>query len=212
MASRFTITATSNVSWLTIGSISKNGLSQTINYEVIGNPNSSVREGVITLTNGFQTFTYVVTQGEVESVTVSSSLVFNNESRDNNITNVVSNASWSATSSVSWITLSSFSGTGNGSIQFDIEENTDQQNDRSGNITVETVSGYSQVISVTQSQGASEIEFVDEQVVDSDAATGLSFEIESDIGWTATTSTSWITTSHSSGIMVTMCLFCNRKY
>ena len=199
MASRFTITATSNVSWLTIGSISKNGLSQIINYEVIGNPNSSVREGVITLTNGFQTFTYVVTQGEVESVTVSSSLVFNNESRDNNITNVVSNASWSATSSVSWITLSSFSGTGNGSIQFDIEENTDQQNDRSGNITVETVSGYSQVISVTQSQGASEIEFVDEQVVDSDAATGLSFEIDSDIGWTATTSTSWITITTASG-------------
>jgi hypothetical protein len=199
MASRFTITATSNVSWLTIGSISKNNLSQTINYEVIGNPNNSVREGVITVTNGFQTFTYVVTQGEVESVTVSSSLVFNNEARDNNITNVVSNASWTATSSVSWISLSSSSGTGNGSIQFDLEENTDQQNDRSGNITVTTASGYSQVISVTQSQGASEIESVDEQVIDSDAATGLSFEIDSDIGWTATTSTSWITLTTSSG-------------
>jgi len=200
VASRFNVTATSNVEWLTIGNIDRDDLSHTLNYSVTQNLSSSSREGVITIKNGFNTFTYVVTQSEVETVSGPAQLVYANQARNNNIATITSNASWSASASDSWITLISSSGNGNGSIQFDLTENNNQFADRVGTITVTTSSGYaSHVITIAQSQAASIINDVVDQNISSDASNSESFTVNSDIGWTATTNTDWITITTGTG-------------
>ena len=200
VASRFNVRATSNVDWITIGNIDRDDLSHTLNYSVSQNLNSSSREGVITIKNGFNTFTYVVTQDEVESISGRAQLVYTNQARSNNIAMITSNASWSASASDNWITLTSSNGNGNGSIQFDLTENSSQFADRTGTITITTTSGYvSHVITIAQSQAASIINDVVDQNISSDASNNQSFIVNSDIGWTATTNTDWITITTGTG-------------
>ena len=199
--SSFTVSATSNVDWITIGDITRDGLNHTINYSVSLNSDiSSSRQGVITIKNGFNTFTYNVTQDAAEFVSASSALAYDNVARVGIITNITSNTSWTATTNTDWITILTAEGDGNSSIQFDIGENLNQFDDRYGKITVTTTSGYSTFdINITQSQGVSFIDNVDEQTHLSDEAAGLSFTVNSDIGWTATTNTDWITITTNSG-------------
>jgi hypothetical protein len=140
--------ATSNVSWINITSGSSGTGSGTVAFTVAANTGTSQRTGTMTIAG--QTFT--VTQSPPSSCTYSispTSAQFDYTGGTRTVSVTTScNGNWTATSNVSWITITSgSSGTGNGTVAYTVAGNSDT-NQRTGTMTIAeqtftvTESGY----------------------------------------------------------------------
>ena len=94
-------------------------------------------------------YSSVASGKRAESLTVSSSSITAEASGKSGTISVTAHCGWTASKSVSWITVSPASGTGNGSISYTISANTTSSS-RSGTITVRSSGGISRTISVSQ--------------------------------------------------------------
>ena len=143
-------TAKSNVSWLKVkkGSGSGNG---TIVYDVAAN-SGALREGTITVSGGSLKRTFYVTQEKGSSGTLTlgaTSRSFSASAASSKELSVKANVSWTAKSNVSWLKVKKGSGSGNGTIVYDVAANTGSAS-RTGKITV-TGGSKTATFTVTQS-------------------------------------------------------------
>jgi hypothetical protein len=186
-------TAVSNNSWITITSGATGRGDGTIAYNVAPN-NGAPREG--TITAGGQTFT--VRQSGNCTFTLSptsKTAAAGGDTGSFTITASSSNCTWTATPSASWITINgAASGTGNGTVQFNVAPNTGAL--RTGTITV-----GEQVFTITQQSGCDFTLSPTSTDVPASGATSRSFTVSTAAGcsWSATTTDNWISITSGSG-------------
>ena len=140
-------TAKTGVSWLTLrkGSGTGNG---TIVYDVAANTGSGLRTGTITVTGGGLTRTFTAMQEGAQLALAGSYRTFTADAANSKELEVVANVSWTATADVAWLTVKKTSGTGNGTIVYNVAANTGSGS-RKGKITV-AGGGLTRILSVTQ--------------------------------------------------------------
>jgi YVTN family beta-propeller protein len=116
--------ATSNANWIIITSTASGAGSGSISYSVTANPSSAARQGTLTIAG--QTFT-VNQAGTVCSFSISSTAQSFDSSGGSGSVNIGASASdcgWSASSNVSWVTITSgLNGTGNGTVSYQVAAN-----------------------------------------------------------------------------------------
>ena len=116
---------------------------------------------------------------------------------DNGSFSVTASSSWAVSKSHSWITLKTTSGSGKGTVYYEVEENkTGEQ--REGTITVQCGSETA-THTVRQSAEAAKLILKPTTSDVSCALDGGSFDVEANYSWTATTTASWITVNTPSG-------------
>ena len=129
-------TAVSNASWITITSNSSGSGNGTLNYSVSANSTSSSQTGTMTIAG--QTFTVTQSAGASCSYTISpTSILFSSGGGAGTISvSSPSGCSWSATSNVSWLAITSgSSGSGSGTVAFSDASNSSTSS-RTGTLTV----------------------------------------------------------------------------
>ena len=113
---------------------------------------------------------------------------------------VSSNVSWTASESVSWLTISGGSGSNNGSFTINHTANT-STSPRTATVTVSGAGVSNQTITVTQA-GATVTNFLTvspSSISPTSSAGNTSIAVSSNVSWTASESISWLTISGGSG-------------
>ncbi len=189
-------TAVSSVGWITITSGASGSGLGAINYVVAENTTGTARTGNITVGGVIVSFTQAANSC-VYSVTPTSVSVPSIGSTSALSMTTGTACSWTAVSSVGWITITSgASGSGLGAINYVVAENT-TGTARTGNITVGGV-----VVSFTQAANSCVYSVTPTSVsVPSIGSTSaLSMTTGTACSWTAVSSVGWITiTSGASG-------------
>ena len=151
--------AKSSASWLTVSPASgaENG---TIIYNVDANTGTSSRTATITVTGGGITRTFTVTQKvwEAELELSAAFQQFTADEANGQKLGVEANVAWSAGSSAAWLVLHTASGSGNGTIVYDVAANTGMT-ERTAGITV-TGGGVSRLFAVSQAQPKQTVTFM----------------------------------------------------
>lgn len=205
-STNFTITsnvswsASDNASWLTLNPTTGNG-NGTLSATYTANATSTPRAAIITVSgNGVnnQTVTLIQMGGSSSSLIVTPSNQNVSDAAGSTNFTITSNVNWAATDSVSWLSLSPASGTGNGTLTATFTANTNA-NPRTATITV-TGSGVSnQTVTVTQAGIAPSLAVNPSSQSVTSAAGNTSFNIVSNITWSATSNASWLSLSPSGG-------------
>ena len=179
-------TASTDADWIT--------LTQTTGSGVVGivaiypaNDSSEDRVAHITVTNGNITGTAQLTQRHIVHTSISPTVLTFNVTGGSQTVTVTSDGDWTVSSIASWITASTTTGSGNGTVTFTVGNTTDE---RSDNITIggktlqirqTTLDVYPEGISFEKEGGNG------------------SFSVITDTAWTATTDVDWITLSPTTG-------------
>ena len=184
--------ATKNASWITIDSGNGSG-NGSVSYSVTANPLTSQRSGAITVEG--QTFT--VTQSGLScSYSLSSTGRTHGSGSDSSTFSVAapSGCSWSATKNVSWITITSGSSSGSGTVYYTVEANP-TTSQRSGTITIE-----GQAFTVTQSGLSCSYSLSPTSRAHGSGSDSGSFSVTASSGcsWSATENATWITLTSGS--------------
>jgi len=182
-------TATSSATWITISSGGSGSGNGTVNYTVAANTATTSRTGTLTVAG--QTVT--VTQAAACSFTVSPlnpSATAAGGAASIGVT-AGSTCNWTATSSATWITISSGgSGTGNGTVNYTVAANT-ATTSRTGTLTV-----AGQTVTVTQAAACSfTVSPLNPSATAAGGAASIGVTAGSTCNWTATSSATWITIS-----------------
>ncbi|MCL2786972.1 MAG: hypothetical protein FWD59_00485 [Micrococcales bacterium] len=195
--------ASSNQSWLTVSPVSgAGGASATLSVQA--NVSSSSRSGVVTFTAGGASSTVMVSQAAPAGVTSSVSLSVSQwspraEASQIPVAVTTNQASWSASSNQSWLSVSPASGADGGTMTVSTSANTSSTS-RSGTVTV-TAGGASATLSVVQAGGAPatvSVSIPSWSVWTGVASTGV-LVTTNQASWTASSNQSWLTVSPSSG-------------
>jgi hypothetical protein len=208
VSSNVSWTATESVGWLSLtlisGGFQNNGNgSFTINHSA--NTGSSPRTGTVTVSGlgGVSNQTITVTQAGATAtniLTVSPSSISPTSSAGNTSIAVSSNVSWTASESVSWLTISGGSGSNNGSFTIITTANT-STSPRTATVTVSGAGVSNQTITVTQA-GATVTNILTvspSSISPTSSAGNTSIAVSSNVSWTASESISWLTISGGSG-------------
>lgn len=183
-------TATSNVSWVSITGGASGSGSGAVNYSIAANPTTTPRTGTMTIAG--QTFT--ISQGGAPcSYTVSPMSDSYGAGGGSGTLNLTSDTacSWSATASVPWITISGGTGSGNGTIGYQVAVNPDAA-PRSGTIVV-----GGRIVTISQAAATCTFTLSPSSVSITAAAATGSFSVAGATGctWTASSSAGWLTLS-----------------
>jgi hypothetical protein len=188
-------TAVSNASWITLASSGSVTGSGTSYYLVAANTTTAPRSGTITIAG--QTFT-VSQAGKVcpYAIFPSSQSIAAAGGPGRVSVTTGSGCGWTATSNVTWITVTSgSSGTGNGTVYYSAAANTITA-PRSGTITV-----AGKIFKVFQAGWTYSISPAGASIAAAGGIGSVSVTTGSGCGWTATSKVTWITvTSGSSGM------------
>ncbi|HLN73586.1 MAG TPA: BACON domain-containing carbohydrate-binding protein, partial [Prolixibacteraceae bacterium] len=113
---------------------------------------------------------------------------------------ITSNIAWAAVSDQEWLMVSAATGFGNSTVTLTAQENPLTEN-RTATITVSGAGVNSQVITVTQDPGGVPylILSASELSIGTTANSTQTFEITSNVNWTATSNQSWLTVSNAGG-------------
>jgi hypothetical protein len=186
-------TATSHAPWLTISAGASGAGDGAVEISVAANGSSAARTGTATIAG--QTFT--INQSGVSSTPCTYSLSAASQSVGASSTTgsvdvtTGTSCTWSATANVSWLSVTAgASGTGNGTVQFSVAENTDPTS-RAGTLTVagQTFTVNQAAASVTCSYSLSSTS------VSAPAAAGSSsvdITTASSCAWTAVVNVPWL--------------------
>ncbi len=121
-----TWTATSNANWLTISSGASGAGNGSVGYAVSANTGAA-RSGTLTIAG--QTFTVNQASGIAPCTyslsPISTNVVATANSGSVNVTASASNCPWTATSNITWVTITAgANGTGNGAVNFSVSANS----------------------------------------------------------------------------------------
>jgi uncharacterized repeat protein (TIGR01451 family) len=189
-------TAVSNAGWITITSGSSGNGNGSVNYSVSENTSTSARTGIISIEDK----TFTVEQDPLPPCTYSISPTSKHFSYSGGNQVVTVDASrqdcnWTATESLSWVSLSKTSGTGDDIVKVTVSSNSG--NSRSGKVTIagKTFSVTQDPISCTYSISPASKAFTS-----SGGSSNVDVTAPSGCSWTAVSNAGWITiTSGSSG-------------
>jgi hypothetical protein len=189
-------TATSSAAWLTVTGGSSGSGNGTVQYDVAANTTNSTRTGSLTIGGRVFSVTQAAPHCSIVLSTTSVSLTAASAFRSVNVTSG-SGCSWTATSSVPWITIAGGgTGTGMGLVSYTVAANTSTSS-RTGTIDVN-----GEIHTVVQAAAACSYSMTPTSIAISAAGSSGFVDVSSSAGcaWTATTSAPWITiTSGGSG-------------
>ena len=227
-------TAKSSASWLTVKTASGSGNGKIV-YNVAANAGTASRTGQITVTGSGLTQTFTVVQegadgGEsggggggntAAALTLgTTSRTFTSAAAGGKELGVTANVAWTAKSSASWLTVKTASGSGNGTIVYNVAANTGTAS-RTGKITV-TGGGLTQTFTVVQSGSsggstsggstgggsggggngnttATLTLWAASRTFTAAAAGGKELGVTANVAWTAKSSVSWLTLKTAKG-------------
>ena len=112
--------------------------------------------------------------------------------------NITSNAKWTVSAMPHWINPRTLTGTGNGSLIFDVTTNTSRLG-RAGTFKISTSNDTIRVVSVTQA-GADYVDIDRIAISDAAAAKTETVNITSTTNWNLSNKSLWLTVSPTSGI------------
>lgn len=185
--------AITNDSWLKVSPESGNG-SATLSVSAEANISTSERTGKLTILSGDVSIPITIIQvGGTVSVSPSSlDFIDREETKPLNITTPFT---WTATSSESWLKLSSTSGNGNATLSVTAEANNSTAN-RAGTLTIisaeKTISVAVSQLGLNVSVSPSSLDFIDRGET-------KSLNITTPFAWTTASSESWLKLSSTSG-------------
>ena len=198
-------TAKSQDSWIKVTGGASGKSNGTVTYYVGAYLDPGTRTGSITVEGSGMTRSFTVHQkGPDPSLSLGSALrTFAASGGTSKELKVAGNVSWTAKSSASWLTVKKGSGTGIGTVVYDVAKNTGAA-ERTGGITV-TGGGLTRTFLVRQNGtggslptttltlGASERTFT------ADAAKSKELSVTANVSWTAKSSASWLAVKTASG-------------
>lgn len=194
-------TATSSAPWLTVTPTSGSGsVGNNIIYFVQENTSEeNDRVGIITISDGFTSSEYTVTQQRViTSVLLDPSTISipaeedSGTLADNNITVTSNSSNWNVTTDVDWIILNTLSGSQNGQISWGVTEANNTLDDKVGTITVTSNQG-SESVTVTHQAKIAYLNVTGDGNINGEAQT-LVINVDSNVNWSVDSiSESWIT-------------------
>ena len=190
-------TTSSNQTWCTISpnSSSSNG---TIVANWTANPLFVSRTATITVSGGGLSKTYTVTQAAApKNLQLSASAANPLSTSGSTSFDVIANIDWTASSNQTWCTISPSSGSDNGTIIVNWTTNPLIVS-RTATITV-SGSGLSKTYTLTQIAAPKSLELSASAVNPLSTSGGTTFDVISNIDWTASSSQTWCTISPSSG-------------
>ncbi|MDX2195054.1 MAG: BACON domain-containing carbohydrate-binding protein [Cytophagales bacterium] len=203
----FVITINSNVSWniinpvawITTSTTSGSNNNAIVTLNILPNTSATGRNTIISVTGSGLLSTINISQ----LGTVSHTLSYNPANQTfasgggTNGGNIVSNTNWTVTSPVAWVSPTSFTGFGTGSLGFAALANT-TVGARFAVVTITT--GLIQAfVNITQS-GVSNILTVNTNILNySLSAATVTVSVTSNISWTATSSQAWLILAGGSG-------------
>ena len=198
-----TWTAKSSVAWLTVTKESGTGNGVVV-YYVAANTGTKTRTGAITVKGGGLTRTFTVTQlgkGVAAKLELAADArTFKATAANSKELEVTANMTWSAKSSVAWLTVRKESGMGNGVVVYDVAANTGTET-RTGTITVKG-GGLTRTFTVSQlGNGEKEVLTLGskERSFTAEAASGKMLGVTANVSWTAKSSASWLTVQTANG-------------
>ena len=194
-------TAGSNVAWIIVTSGSTGSGNGSVTFDVVANTGAA-RNGTLTIAG--QTFSVTQAAASAPTCTYTITPTSQNVGAAGSVGTVVTvstatGCAWTAGSNVAWIIVTSgSSGSGNGSVTFDVAANTGAA--QNGTLTI-----AGQTFSVTQAAASAptctySIAPTSQSVAGGASTATVSVSTASGCMWTATSNTSWITiTSGASG-------------
>ncbi len=189
-------TAESDAAWLTVNTASGSG-NGTIRYDVAANTEPEVRTGTITVTGWGITRTFTVTQDAPVLELSAEERSFTMASATGQTLGVTADVAWTAESDAAWLVLKLASGSGNGTIVYDVSKNTGTP--RTGTITV---SGGGLVRMFTVTQDGVELGFSlseDGRSFAPPGASGQELSVAANVPWTAESDAAWLVLKLASG-------------
>ncbi|KJU85026.1 conserved hypothetical protein, secreted, partial [Candidatus Magnetobacterium bavaricum] len=189
--------ASSNANWITINAGNSGSGNGSVSYTVAANTATTQRTGSMTIAG--QTFT--VTQDGITcsySITPTSKNFSSTGGTDSVGVTANTGCAWTASSSASWITITSgSSGSSNGTVSYNVAANT-ATTQRTGTMTI-----AGQTFTVTQDAAVSctfALSPTSKQFQSSGGSGSVNITTTSDCNWTAVSNANWITiTSNTSG-------------
>jgi len=185
-----------SVGWLSVSPTSGSGDGTlTVTYDE--NTTSSERIGTISVSGDGITRNVTITQVGVAILTVDPSNRDVGYAAGQTTFDVNSNISWTVSESVDWLSSSPISGSGDGTLTVTFDENT-TTSQRIGTISV-SGDGITRNVTVTQAGAAANLTVVPPNREVGDEAGLTSFDVSSNIFWTASESVGWLSVSPTSG-------------
>jgi hypothetical protein len=197
VSSNVSWTVTESVSWLSVTPITGSGDGVlTVNYDQ--NTSVNARVGTITVSGGGITRNVTVTQAGVTPELIVTPANRNVGSDAGQTTfDVTSNISWDVSESVSWLTVTPTSGTGDDVLTVNYDQNT-SVNARVGTITV-SGEGITRNVTVTQAGITPVLTVVPSNQDVSNLAGQTTYNVTSNIYWIVNENENWLTVSPDSG-------------
>lgn len=189
-------TVTTSDSWIEVSPTSGNAGTSTITVNVSPNTSTSERTGYVAISiGGSQRIQIPVRQRGIYIETEQTELSFTASGGSQELS-ILSNTSWTVSSTPSWITVSPSNGEGNGKIQVTAEDNPNTAS-RSGVIHI-TQNGLSIDVAVVVTQSGKTFDINTTVLNFEDKQETQTVNILTDGTWSAQTNDSWITLSPSS--------------
>lgn len=193
-------TATSNQTWLTLGSSAGSGNFTTI-LTAEGNPGTETRSALVTV-SGVNVDPQLITvsqKGQVPNLIVSSNAISIEATSDSKKTvNIASNIDWTVTCDQNWLALSNTNGSKNGEIILTAQSNSTIET-RIAKIIISGKGVTPQTIEVTQDAGAPLLAVSTSQLTLSEPANSATFTIVSNTSWIVQSNQPWLTVDAQSG-------------
>jgi hypothetical protein len=190
-------TATESSSWFSISPLSgTNNGTITVTYNQ--NTSASGRSGTITISapDVPNVIVTVNQAGATLAVTPASRSV--SAPAGSTTFSVNSNTTWTVSESVSWFSVSPMSGTANGTLTVNYDQNL-STTPRSGQITVSSPGLPSVVVTVNQAGAGATLTVTPANRAVTPSAGSTTFSIASNTGWVVTESVAWLTAAPMSG-------------
>lgn len=188
-------TASDDAGWITLLKTRGTG-SGTIPFRVTQNTGKKARTGHITVTGGGESRTLTIVQQPTPQLKVTPTSMTVNYKEASYQLAVQANVKWKVKRNVSWITLETTSGEGDGTIVFRVSKNTTGKT-RVGNIAV-SGGGITCKVKVTQKREPKLSISPKSNTVKYDALYTW-FYVTSDVKWTAKSDSSWVKLRNKSG-------------
>ena len=190
-------TASSDGSWLTLSKSAGEG-NATLSLTVEENTSISSRTGTVTFKSSGKDYTVSVTQtGADPTFSITPTTLSFTSSGGNQSITVTSNQTWTASSSVSWLTLSKTSGTGDATLTLTAQANTSTDN-RSGIVTF-TADGKTYTVTASQNGVATYFEITPTTLSFTSSGGSKSVSVMSNQPWMVSADASWLKLSDNSG-------------
>ena len=193
-------TAVSSQAWLALSSPSGTG-NTTMTLTAQANPNATTRTATVTLSSaGLPDQVVTIVQAAVGTLSVSTNtLSIAAPANSTKTFDIVTNSSWTATSSQTWLALNNASGTGNATMTLTAQANPTIAT-RTATVTVSVAGATSQVVTVTQEAGAATLTVSSATLtIAAPANSTKTFDVVSNTTWTLASNSVWLVPSSTGG-------------